>query len=202
MKISILTPFLLLLMLLQLNAQVLEPGDGVRITFYNITDEDISGDYFIQQNGILQLPYIGLLRVNERVFDLVRSEIETKYDSLYTGVELIILPLFRISVLGEVRTPGVYYVTGVEKLLDVIALAGGETSDSDMSEIYVERKDQEFVFDAEELIEGQGELAEKDFYLKSGDRVFVSRKWGSSSNTALLISAAGLLIALVALFVR
>jgi len=188
--------------LISLEAQILEPGDGVRISFYNITDEDISGDYYIQQNGILQLPYIGLLNIKERNFNLVQSEIETKYDSLYTGVELIVLPLFRISVLGEVRTPGVYYVTGVEKLLDVIALAGGETADSDMSEIYVERKNQEFIFDAEELIEGQSEQEQKDFYLKSGDRVYVSRRWGTARSTALIISAAGLLVAIAALVTR
>lgn len=202
MKILILIIFSLITMLIPLQAQILDPGDGVRITFYNLTGEDISGDYYIQQNGILQLPYIGLLRINDRDYDLVRSEIESKYDSLYTGVELIILPLFRISVLGEVRAPGVYYVTGVEKLLDVIALAGGETADSDMSEIYVERKNQEFIFDAEKLIEGQDDQEEKDFYLKSGDRVYVSRKWGTARSTALLISAAGLVVAIIALVTR
>ena len=202
MKKIILIVIFIATTLISLQAQIPEPGDGIRITFYNITDEEVSGDYFIQQNGILQLPYIGLLRIDERDYSLVKSEIETKYDSLYTGVEIIILPLFSISVLCEVRVPGVYYVTGVEKLLDVIALAGGETADSDMSEIYVQRKDQEFIFDAEELIEGQGEQEAKDFYLKSGDRVFVSRKWGASSNTAILISATGLLVAIMALFIR
>jgi polysaccharide export outer membrane protein len=186
--------------LLGLNAQILEPGDGVRITFYNITEDDVSGDFFIQQKGNLQLPYIGMIATQNKEFSLIRSEIEGKLDSLYRGVELIVLPLYRISVLGEVRSPGVYYVTGVEKLMDVIALAGGETSDSDMSEIYVERKDKEFVFDAEELIEQETNI--KDFYLQSGDRVFVSRKWGSSRSTAILISAAGLIVAIAALVVK
>ncbi len=182
--------------LISLKAQILVPGDGVRISFYNITEE-ISGDYYIQNKGILQLPYIGVLHIEERDYELVRSEIEAKYDSLYREVELIVLPLYRVSVLGEVRAPGVYYVTGVEKLLDVIALAGGETANSDMSEIFVTRKNKEMIFDAEELIEEKGEI--KDFYLQSGDRVYVSRKWGSASNTALLISAAGLLVAIMAL---
>jgi len=189
-----------ILNVVSLHAQVLEPGDGVRISFYNISDEDISGDFYVQQSGNLQLPYIGMIPTTDREYQLIRSEIEAKYDSLYRGVELIILPLYRISVLGEVGSPGVYYVTGVEKLLDVIALAGGETADSDMSEIYVERSNQEFVFNAEELIEEQGNI--KDFYLQSGDRVFVSRKWGTSRNTAMIISAAGLLVAVIALVTR
>jgi len=191
---------IVLLNLLTLHAQILEPGDGVRISFYNISEEDVSRDFYVQQNGDLQLPYIGIILTNSKEFNLVRSEIEMKYDSLYRNVELIILPLYRISVLGEVRVPGVYYVTGVEKLLDVIALAGGETADSDMSEIYVERKNEEFVFNAEKLIEEEGDL--EDFYLKSGDRVYISRKWGTSRNTAMLISTAGLLVAIVALVIR
>jgi len=180
-------------------AQELQPGDGVRLTFYNIEDE-ISGDFFIQRNGAVQLPYVGLVKTTARDYSEIRTEVIAKYDSLYRGVELIIQPLFRISVLGEVRTPGVYYVTGVEKLLDVIALAGGETADSDMSEVYVERKDKKYVFNVEELIEEGG--TSEDFYLKTGDRVFVSRKWGAGSNAAILISAAGLIIAVVALFFR
>lgn len=200
MKKTLFTVAFLFFNLFGLQAQILEPGDGVRIKFYNISEDDVSGDFYIQQNGVLQLPYIGMIFFNDREYSLIRSEIEAKYDSLYRGVELIVLPLYRISVLGEVRSPGVYYVTGVEKLLDVIALAGGETADSDMSEIYVERKDKEFVFDAEKLIEEEGNL--KDFYLVSGDRVFVSRKWGTSRSTAILISAAGLLIAIIALVTR
>jgi protein involved in polysaccharide export with SLBB domain len=94
-------------------AQVLQPGDGVRIKFYNINETDISGDFYIQQNGILQLPYIGRVEVENRDYPLIQSEIKTRYDSLYKGVELIVQPLFRISVLGEVGTPGVYYVTGI-----------------------------------------------------------------------------------------
>jgi protein involved in polysaccharide export with SLBB domain len=200
MKRILITLVLLFFNLPGLHSQILEPGDGVRISFYNISAEDVSRDFYVQKDGALQLPYIGIIPTNDKEFSLLRSEIEMKYDSLYREVELIILPLYRISVLGEVRTPGVYYVTGVEKLLDVIALAGGETADSDMSEIYVERSNVEFVFDAEELIQGEGNL--EDFYLKSGDRVYISRKWGTSRSTAILISGAGLLVAIVALVVR
>ena len=199
MKIYVYIIIILILGATSLKSQILEPGDGVRIKFLNI-DERISGDYFVEQNGMIQMPYIGTIQTTERDYKLIKSEIVVKYDSLYRGIELSILPLFRISILGEVRVPGVYYVTGVEKLLDVIALAGGETADSDLSEIYVERQDEEFVFDAEELLENAGE--QKDFYLKSGDRVFVSRKWGTARNTALFFTAAGLLIAIIALVTR
>jgi len=70
-----------------LNAQELNPGDGVRILFYNIP-EKISGDYFIQQDGRIQLPYIGLIETRQRDFKDIQSEISLKYDSLYRDPEL------------------------------------------------------------------------------------------------------------------
>lgn len=181
-------------------AQTLDPGDGVRLTFFNISEE-ISGDYYVQQNNILQLPYIGLIKLEDNDYKTIKKVITAKYDSLYRGVELIVTPLYKINVLGEVRRPGVYFVTGVEKLLDVIAMAGGETEDSDMGEILVDRKHQSFVFDAEEIIRGDEDV--KDFYLISGDRIYVTRKWWvAGQNTAFLFTAASLIVTLIAVLTR
>ena len=192
--------FLLHISAFFLFAQKLDPGDGVRLTFFNISEE-ISGDYFVQQNNILQLPYVGLIKLDSVEYSMLKKDIVAKYDSLYRGVEIIVSPLYKINVLGEVRSPGVYYVTGVEKLLDVIAMAGGETEDSDMSEILVQRKDDTLDFDAEDIIRG-GENAE-DFYLKSGDRIYVTRKWWvSGQNTTFLFTAASLLVTIYAVFTR
>ena len=113
MKLIALSVFIILIYFIpnQLPAQKLEPGDGVRITFFNITD-DISGDYYIQSNNILQLPHVGLIALDQKDYNTLKNEIVAKYDSLYRGVELIVSPLYKINVLGEVRRPGVYYVTG------------------------------------------------------------------------------------------
>jgi hypothetical protein len=95
----------------------------------------------------------------------------------------------------------VYYVTGVEKILDVIAMAGGETEDSDMGEILVDRKDGTLEFDAEDIIRGDPDT--KDFYLQSGDRIYVTRKWWVSvQNSSFLFSAASLLVTIYAISIR
>ena len=191
---------LFIVSLQETNANILNPGDGVRITFYNISDA-ISGDFFIQQDSSLQLPYIGMLNTSLRDYSDLKKEITVKYDSLYRGVELIVSPLYKINVLGEVRRPGVYFATGVEKLLDVLAMAGGETEDSDMSEILVQRKDGTLIFDAEEII--RGKKGAKDFYLNSGDRIYVTRKWWvSAQNTTFLFTAAGLVVTIYAVLTR
>lgn len=191
---------LLLFGLLKIQAQSLNPGDGVRLAFFNITDK-ISGDYFITQDRMLQLPFIGTLQTENTTFENLKKEIISKYDSLYRQPEVSVRPLYRINVLGEVKTPGSYYATGVEKISDLLALAGGETSDADLGDIYIVRNDREIKIDAAKIIE-EGEN-KNDISLTSGDRLYVPRKWWvGARNIAMIVSGAGILVTLVALFVR
>ncbi|HEX2961274.1 MAG TPA: SLBB domain-containing protein [Ignavibacteriales bacterium] len=185
---------------LKIQAQSLNPGDGVRLAFFNITDK-ISGDYFITQDRMLQLPFIGTLQTENITFENLKKEIISKYDSLYRQPEVSVRPLYRINVLGEVKTPGSYYATGVEKISDLLALAGGETSDADLGDIYIVRNDREIKIDAAKIIE-EGEN-KNDISLTSGDRLYVPRKWWvGARNIAMIVSGAGILVTLVALFVR
>lgn len=181
-------------------AQVLSPGDGIRITFYNISDA-VLGDFFIQQDNSIQLPYIGLVNTSNRSYKDLKSEIISKYDSLYRGVELIVQPLYKISVLGEVRTPGIYYVTGVEKLLDVLALAGGETADADINNVRINRQNNELKVDIQRIMEKSE--SDRNIYLQSGDRIYIPRKWWVGFRSgSVIISAAAVVVAILGLFLR
>ena len=106
----------------ELFSQILNPGDGVRITFLNIQDE-ITGDYFVQQDGNIQLPFIGLVTTTNIDYKIIKKTIYNKYSELYKDPAITIQPLIKINILGEVRTPGYYYVTDVEKMTGILALA-------------------------------------------------------------------------------
>lgn len=180
--------------------QVLKSGDGVRVIFYNISDP-ISGDYFCQQDGNIQLPYIGLVRGQERDFSLIQQEIVSKYDSLYRNPELTIQPLLKINVMGEVKKAGIIYVTGVETLRDAIALAGGETSDSNLEKIHLIRGNQRIDINAKQMIKEGKNL--DTIGLQSGDQIFVPREWWVAvRNWGVVVSAAGLVVAIIALLAR
>lgn len=180
--------------------QYLNPGDGVRITFLNITDQ-ISGDYFIQPDGYLQLPYVGLINTNQVEYTKIKSEIYNRYDSLYKKPDLTIQSLYKINILGEVRTPGFYYVIENEKMSGIFALAGGVTGDADLDNVIIIRDDKEVEIDAENIIERGGTAA--DFGLKSGDRIFVPRSWWADARSyAFIISGVAVLATVISLFLR
>lgn len=183
-----------------LYSQILNPGDGVRIIFYNISD-NISGDYYIQQNGFLQLPFIGNIDTRNRDFKFIKTQIVSKYDSLYKNPELTVQPLLRINILGEVRNPGYYYVTDVEKISGILALAGGVTGSAASREIYILRGEEEIELDVSELT-AKGNTA-ADFGLRSGDRIFVPRSfWADASQYAIIFSGIAVLSTVIALLIR
>lgn len=189
-------------MLLSINAigQILNPGDGVRITFFNISD-NISGDYYIQQGGNLQLPYIGIIKTFEKDYTDIKKIIASKYDSLYKNPELSVQPLFKINILGEVRSPGYYFVTDIEKLSGIFALAGGVTADADIDGTYIIRGEREIDLNVFELLEAGNTAA--DFGLTSGDRIYVPRSfWADAGDYTIIFSAILVVATLAGIFLR
>ena len=180
-------------------SQDLQLGDGVRLTFYNIED-DVSGDYFVMRDGTLQLPYIGLIHTERKPFPSLQESIIKSYQSIYREPELTVQPLFRINVLGEVKSPGIYFVTGYERLTDLLAMAGGETLEADLDKLYLVRDEERIDINAKRIVkEGQ---SLQDLGLESGDQVYVSRAGlVSYRNASLLISGIGVAATIAAIFI-
>lgn len=182
------------------NAQILNPGDGVRIIFLNITDQ-ISGDYYIQQDGNLQLPFIGLVKTTNTDFKILRQTIFNLYSELYKDPALTIQPLVRINILGEVRNPGYYYVTDIEKMTGILALAGGVTGAAATDDIYIIRDGKEIKLSKSEVIEKGNTVA--DLGLQSGDRIFIPRSfWADAGQYGLILSGIAVIATLVSLLLR
>lgn len=194
--------FMILVVILLSNltlSQRLNPGDGVRITFLNITDQ-ITGDYYIQQDGNLQLPFIGLVKATGTDYKEIKSSIFKKYSELYKDPALTVQPLFRINILGEVRTPGYYYVTDIETLTGMLALAGGVTGSAATGDIYIIRNNEEIYLDTDELIERNKTAS--DIGLQSGDRIFIPRSfWADASQYGIILSGIAVLTTLLVLVI-
>jgi protein involved in polysaccharide export with SLBB domain len=189
---------LFILTSLNLYAQAINPGDGVRIS-YNIGDV-ITGDYYIQPNGLLNLPYIGIVNTQNKDFGKIKSEIESRYTSLYKNPDLSVNALFRINILGEVRNPGFYYVSDYEKFTAILVFAGGTTEDADLGDIVLIRNYEAVEIDVETIIQ-EGSKA-SDFGLQSGDQIYVPRRWWTDNSgvVTVIISIVALALTTYAVF--
>lgn len=180
-------------------AQKINPGDGVRVAFLDISDV-ITGDYYIQPNGLLNLPQIGIINTTNKNFSEIKSIIESRYDSLYKNPHLSINALFRINILGEIENPGFYFVSDSEKFTAILAFAGGPTETADLSNILLIRDFESIEIDVEEIIQ-KGRNA-SDFGLQSGDQIYIPRRWWADNSGVVttIISIVALAITSYAVF--
>lgn len=197
-KIALL--LVLLLSISKLSAQYLKPGDGIKISFLNI-DDPVNGNYYILDNGKIQLPYLGLIQTQNKDFAKLKTELIDAYSKLYRNPELDIQALYRIDILGEVGKPGVYYLTGYESVTDLISLAGGETSDSNLENILIMRNDSKLEIDLESFLEGNNNI--NDIGIESGDKIFVPRTWWvRARDVSVVVSGLTVLVAVASLFTK
>lgn len=182
-------------------AQKINPGDGIRISFLDVKDVT-TGDYYIQPNGLINLPLIGIVNTKNKDFEEIKKEIVSRYSSLYKDPQLSVNALFKINILGEVRNPGFYYVSDDEKFTALLAYAGGATESADLSDIKLIRNFKQIDIDLETIIE-KGSTG-SDIILQSGDQVFVPRSWWANNSVwvTVAISAAALIATTYALLFK
>ena len=164
-------------------------GDMVRLTFW--LDQDLSGDYVIDERGELVLPLIGRQQATGRSPLALKDGLRTAYQSVLRNQDVQILLLRRIRVLGEVRRPGLYHAELGMTVGDVLALAEGFEEHADDGDIQLLRQGQREAEGLDPtLVVGEG--------LRSGDQLFVPKQsWFRRNATAVLGTAASITVALI-----
>jgi polysaccharide export outer membrane protein len=107
----------------------LGPGDLLKISVIEL--QDVAADYKIDNQGNLNLPYLGLLKVQDKTTMELREEIITKLSERFVNEPQVFVDLLEInwrpiSVIGAVNLPG--RLKGVNpniNLVEAITLAGG-----------------------------------------------------------------------------
>lgn len=174
-------------------AFTLEPGDVVRTAIWR--EGDLNGDWIVDEHGRLTLPMLGEVGVTGRPWDALRDSLIAEYQAQLKNPSIILTPLRRVQVLGEVTRPGQYLADPTLSLAGLIALAGGATPDGDLHRVRVVRGGQTIIKSAS--VEGlllQGGV-------HSNDQVFVDRRAWIERNGAFvasaLISTAGIIITII-----
>lgn len=106
----------------------LGPGDQIVIRALHvpeISDKPLRLD----EAGQLQLPLVGKISAkglrSEQLADLIRSRLDETVRNPQVSVDVMEWKSHSASVLGAVKSPGVYQIQGQKRLLEVLSMAGG-----------------------------------------------------------------------------
>jgi len=153
---------------------ILGQGDTLIITIWGFLEEEYRKE--IESDNSIFLPKIGKIYPGGKTFkevkEIIRNAVYGKYRNVTVSVTTGKLRTFQIFVLGEVKKPGIYEISSLFDIIEVLALAGGPTEKGSLRKIKLVRKNGDInFFDLYPfLLKG-----EKPFqiHFSSGDTIFV-----------------------------
>ena len=189
-----------------------QSGDQVIIAFYTaagIELTEVSGERTVDPNGEIFLPFLGTVSVVGLETAGIRRLLEERYGTLYSDPVGVGVTNVNINITGAVRQSGQFFVPPSATLVDVLARAGGVTSEidigisggaSDPSQVRLVRNGVATVIDMRPLQIRPEVIA---LQIQSGDWLYVPRAarsqtreqltfWGSLFST--LFTAASLVV--------
>ena len=161
----------------------LRPGDQIRLRIWR--EPDLSGDFTVDQQGVVVLPRIGPIQVQNRLPDSLRSYLRTAFATYLRNPSVDVTILRKVTIDGAVGKPGVYHLDPTITVAQAIALAEGASSDGKKDEVQLIRPGQ-----AQPLalkLPGTARIAETQ--LRSGDRLYVPQRSWLSRNSGIVVGA-------------
>jgi polysaccharide export outer membrane protein len=174
---------------------VIGPRDVLVITSYD--QPDLNGKFTVEGDGSFTYPLIGRVSVAGMTLRGVESSLERALveQGFFTSPQVIVAieqyRSRRVYVVGEVRTPGAYSMSGDMRLVEALALAGSTLPSASGAAVVVSAPHEGMIVDAtpESLPDGEdsdhvvrvdlrqlenGDLSQ-NVPLRDGDTVFVLR---------------------------
>ncbi|MHB1194704.1 MAG: polysaccharide biosynthesis/export family protein [Longimicrobiales bacterium] len=171
------------------DANSLLPGDVIRVAIWR--EEDLSGEFQVDQDGSVILPLLGRRQVVGISPDRLREELTEEYADYLVNTAVNVTLLRRVVVLGEVRVPGQYTVDATQSVADLIARAQGLTPDGNAEDIRLLRQGESFRTNL------SGTLSIVEAGIRSGDQIVVGKRPWLSRNFPSLVGVASIIANIV-----
>ncbi len=178
------------------STQDLRPGDVLKIVVWG--QVEYSGDYQIDERGVLEYPVIGELDVRDLTVAQLRDRIRQGLETIFNRPFVTVRPQFRMAVLGKVERPGLYVVDPTLSVLDVVALAGGPSASGNLNRVKLLRGGEELRLGLEGGIRGR---TLQEIGVRSGDQIIVPRRFLSREDVILILQVAQIAVS-VAVFIN
>jgi len=147
------------------------PGDAIEISVFPDTTSFLNNVYPIDGAGYVFLPKIGKTKITDKSQEEFTNFLKEVYRKDLRFPYIKVRPLIRISVLGGVQKPGLYFIDPDYSLWNVIQLVGGTLNEDGLKKMKWER-DKKVVKD--NLIPFlQSGVSLGEIGLKSGDQIWV-----------------------------
>jgi polysaccharide export outer membrane protein len=155
----------------------LGPDDVIEVSVYQ--EKDLSATVPVRPDGKISLPLVGEMPASGKTAVELQKEIALKLKQFISdpAVTVVVKEVNspKVSVLGEVKTPGVYKIKDRATLLDAVALAGGLTEFAKKDKITVFRLgpngDQKLIkLNIDDQIKGR---RPEPFYVLPYDKIYV-----------------------------
>jgi polysaccharide export outer membrane protein len=157
-------------------------------------EPDLSGDFPVDESGVVIFPKIGPTVVSTESPESLRAKLVRAYQEYLRNPSIDVTLLRRVNILGAVRNPGLYSVDATMTVADALALAGGTTPQGDPRKIELIRNGKRLVA----RVSRHMRIA--DAPIRSGDQLYVPERGWVSRNAVVVASAitasASLIIAL------
>lgn len=136
-----------------------------------------SSGYLVEFDGTINFPLLGQIKVagltRRQLIDLVQNRLE-KEGFIKNPVVTVRFLNFRISILGEVKSPGTYNITGERiTLFEALSLAGDLTIHGRRNRVAVIRETDGVRTILYHDLRSRDVFLSPDYYLKQNDMVYV-----------------------------
>jgi protein involved in polysaccharide export with SLBB domain len=129
---------------------VLGPGDEILLNIWG--DTQLSYQLLVSRDGAIIIPNVGLVVVNGLTVEKLRAKLLDRISKVYSSLrhgapnataflDLSIgkLRTIQVYVMGEVKRPGVFTLTGMATAFTALYYSGGPKTDGTLREIIVNR---------------------------------------------------------------
>jgi protein involved in polysaccharide export with SLBB domain len=177
------------------SANVLQPGDVIRLRIWR--EPDLSGDFPVDETGVVVFPKIGPLPVTNQGPDALKAKLVTAYQVYLRNPSVEVTMLRRVTILGAVRNAGLYPLDPTLTVADALALAGGIMPHGSPDKVAVVRGGERLTT----KLSQRTRIA--DSPIRSGDQIYVPERSWLSRNTGVVATGLSASVSLViALFIR
>jgi protein involved in polysaccharide export with SLBB domain len=160
------------------------------------SDQNLSGEMEVGPDGALRHPIYNQLKLDSVPLPLLKDTIASFLRKFEREPRLEVEPLFKTTILGEVRTPNIYFLAPGTIVSDAIAHAGGMTDRADPARVTILR-------DGRRLSTSlNGSAGNPALSILSGDQISVAQRRNVLGSMIPIIGVAVSVISLVILSQR